>query len=84
MGGLLSPPGRFGCSACPVLSSCILSSLPKKNVDELEPDLRRFSFEADETIFHQGILAVGLYILCKGYVKLVFRMPSGRRPLVRF
>lgn len=83
MGGLRSPPGRFGCSACPVLSSCILSSLPKENLAELEPELRHFSFEAGETIFHQGIPPAGLYILCRGHAKLVFRMPSGRRLLVR-
>jgi len=74
MGGPRVSPGRPGCNARRVLSSCILSSPPKENLAEL----RRFSLEAGETIFHQGVPAAGLHILCEGYVKLSVQDAVGK------
>lgn len=71
-------------SACSVRPSCILSALPQEDWAKLESKLRRLPFRRQEMIFHQGVPVAGLYLLCRGYAKLVFRTPLGRRVLIRF
>ncbi|MBC7292533.1 MAG: cyclic nucleotide-binding domain-containing protein [Thermoleophilia bacterium] len=84
MGGPRAPPRWFGCGACSVRSSCILSSLLQEKLARLEPELLRLRFGPRETVFRQGVSAAGLYILCRGYAKLEFRAPSEKRLFIRF
>jgi len=51
---------------------------------ELDCKLCRLRFRPQETIFHQGGPVASLYILCRGYAKLVFRTPRGKKLLVKF
>ncbi|MBC7098747.1 Crp/Fnr family transcriptional regulator [Candidatus Bipolaricaulota bacterium] len=51
---------------------------------ELDCKLCRLRFRPQETIFHQGGPVASLYILCRGYAKLVFGSPSGKGLLIRF
>ena len=50
----------------------------------MEPKLRRLRWGPRETIFHQGGPVAGLYVLCQGCAKLVFRTPLGKELLIRF
>ena len=40
-------------------------------------------YDETEPIFHQGAPVFGLYILCQGWAKLIFRTSQGKRVLLK-
>jgi len=84
MGGPRALPGWTRYGDCSVLSSCILSVLPRGHRVGLIPNLHRLRFEPGEAIFRQGALTAGVYVLCRGHAKLEFRAPSEKRLLIGF
>lgn len=58
------------CDECEVGCSYVFRGLPAEAWSELRPAMRSMDLAAGETVFHEGMPAFGLYIVCKGKVKV--------------
>jgi CRP/FNR family transcriptional regulator len=61
----------------------IFSSLNEEGQRELASLLRPIEYDKDEVIFQEGELAFGLYIVCRGRVKLAKRSSKGKRQILK-
>ncbi len=80
---LLQDHDVLRCNLCPV-STCIFSILSGNDRQEIAGKVRFLHYRDEKTIFRQGDWVRGVYILCRGQAKLLFRTQDGRRILVRF
>ncbi len=58
------------CKCCEIGCSYVFHGLPDDAWKELSPAMRPMDLGAGETVFHEGMPAFGLYIVCQGKVKV--------------
>lgn len=79
-----SPEREQDCSQCyKERCSWIFSELSEREFRLFTELVKHVHYEEDETIFQEGALAFGVYIVCQGKVKLVGRSPSGKRRILK-
>jgi len=61
----------------------IFSSLSEEGQKELGRLLRPIDYDKDEVIFQEGEPAFGLYVICRGRVKLTKRSSKGKRQILK-
>lgn len=71
------------CSSCLCKSSCILSHLEPQDIKIWETLQTRKTYTRNETIFREGDQATGIYLVCKGMVKLSKAHSDGHQFIVR-
>lgn len=59
-----------------------LSSESLREWQKLVGALRHVRYDKGETIFHDGMPAVGVYVVCAGVVKVMKRHRSGKSQIV--
>lgn len=73
-----------GCDGCrQKFCSWIFSELSEEEFSEFTSLVRQVDYEGEETIFQEGALAFGLYIVCRGNVKLAGKAPCGKRQILK-
>ncbi len=79
-----SPELEQDCSRCrKERCSWIFSGVSEEEFRRFTRLVKHVHYEEDETIFQEGALAFGVYIVCRGKVKLVGRSPSGKRRILK-
>lgn len=76
--------GRGHCQTCKIRHLSIFAQLPTERLIEIQafqPSI--VSFEADETVYHQGDASLNAFTLRRGLVKLLKTLPNGRIQIVR-
>lgn len=71
------------CQACPHACTYIFSGLSEAARQELASLMRPIHVEAGELIFHEGLPAFGLYIVCEGKVKVAKRVKAGHSQILK-
>lgn len=71
------------CSSCLCKNTCILSHLEPQEIKTWETLQTRRTFSRNENIFMEGEPATGLYLVCKGMVKLSKAHSDGHQFIVR-
>lgn len=61
----------------------VFSALSEEGQRELAGLLRPIEYDKDEVIFQEGEPAFGLYIICRGRVKLTKRSSKGKRQILK-
>ena len=71
------------CRTCPVSESCILFGLSRECVSKFSHPPTTYSIkEKGKTIFNQGQPITGVYVLCKGMVKLTKISEKGNEVII--
>lgn len=78
-----SPRTAELCKRCPHVCSDILEGLSDLAREELVSLMRPMEFESGAMIFREGMLAFGLYILCRGKVKIAKRTRAGHSQILK-
>ncbi|MBC7099233.1 Crp/Fnr family transcriptional regulator [Candidatus Bipolaricaulota bacterium] len=71
------------CSGCRSGCSYIFQGLSPAAFSELAAAMRPMQLGAGETVFHEGMPAFGLYILCRGKVKVAKHTRGGRSQILK-
>ncbi len=71
------------CERCPHACSGIFADLSEPARQELTSLLRPMEFESGGTIFREGMPAFGMYILCRGKVKIAKRTRGGHAQILK-
>jgi len=72
------------CSECrKELCSWIFSGLSDEDFAKFASLVKHVDYEGEETIFQEGALAFGLYIVCQGKVKVTGKAPCGKRQILK-
>lgn len=80
---LESPRIAEFCQQCKHACSSIFEGLPEPARQELISLMRPMEIESGSTIFREGMPAFGLYILCRGKVKLAKRTRAGHSQILK-
>lgn len=77
--------GRIrGCSDChQEACSWIFSELQPEEFAQFTRLVQHVSYEAEETVFQEGALPFGVYIVCRGKVKVVEKSANGKRQILK-
>jgi len=78
-----SPPLAELCRQCPHACSEIFADLSPAAREELRSSMRPLSLAAGETVFQEGMPAFGLYLVCRGKVKLAKRTRGGHSQILK-
>lgn len=71
------------CPGCGTDCSYIFQGLPEGAWEELGTVMRPVELGVGEPVFHEGMPAFGLYILCRGKVKLAKHTPGGHSQILK-
>jgi CRP/FNR family transcriptional regulator len=72
------------CSGCrKEFCSWIFSGLSDADFSKFTELVKHVDYEGEETIFQEGALAFGLYIVCRGKVKVTGKAPCGKRQILK-
>lgn len=72
------------CSECrKEFCSWIFSALSDEDFAKFAHLVKHVDYEGGETIFQEGALAFGLYIVCQGKVKVTGKAPCGKRQILK-
>ncbi|MCX7750778.1 MAG: Crp/Fnr family transcriptional regulator [Candidatus Bipolaricaulota bacterium] len=71
------------CAQCPHACAGILADLSPVSRVELEGVMRPVSLEAGTTVFQEGMPAFGLYLVCRGKIKLAKRTGRGHSQILK-
>lgn len=77
------PARTSACPGCETGCSYIFQALPEGAWEELGAVMRPVELGAGEMVFHEGMPAFGLYILCWGKVKLAKHAQGGRSQILK-
>jgi len=76
--------GKGHCQSCQIRHLSIFAQLPVDRLVEIQlfqPSV--VTYAADETVYHQGDVALNAFTLRRGLVKLIKTLPNGRTQIVR-
>ncbi|MCR4405192.1 MAG: Crp/Fnr family transcriptional regulator [Candidatus Acetothermia bacterium] len=78
-------PGPIrSCSECRQEScSWIFSELSPEEFARFTRLVRHVTYDAGEAVFHEGGLQFGVYVVCRGKVKVVEKSPNGKRQILK-
>jgi CRP/FNR family transcriptional regulator len=82
----MSESDRRFCEPCERGCSLLLTGLNAAGLvawEKIVRPLRSLSYDKGETIFHEGMPAVGVYIVCSGIVKVMKRTSSGKSQILK-
>ena len=72
------------CSECGAKQSCLLvSELTPEDVEATRGIRHTRSYQSRQTLYHEGMPAMGIHILCSGRVKLFRGDNNGRQQILR-
>ncbi|HEU67911.1 MAG TPA: Crp/Fnr family transcriptional regulator [Candidatus Acetothermia bacterium] len=77
------PPAVRICEGCPGACSGIFADLAEPERQKLVALMRRMELAAGAMIFQEGMPALGLYILCRGKVKIAKRGRAGHSQILK-
>ncbi len=73
---------KADCAVCKV--GCPFTHLAGAERSQLNSLIRHHSYSKGETVFAQGSMILGVYILCRGKIQLAHRTGDGRTQIVKF
>jgi len=76
------PEVREGCATCKARTSCIFFGLPPEQFKRFATIARHIIREKDETLFYEGEVAHGIYLLRSGQVILLTTAETGKSIIV--
>jgi CRP-like cAMP-binding protein len=71
------------CDTCAFRGKAVLCDLAGDDLAEFRNIKHSLDYEPRQTVFYEGHLCVGLYLLCRGKVKLTRSSARGKRQIVR-
>ena len=71
------------CSTCAFRAKAMLCDLEGNDLAEFQNIKRSLDYEPHQTIFYEGHVCLGIYLLCRGKVKLTRSSARGQRQIVR-
>lgn len=71
-----------GCDHCPNRGRPVLCDLSEEDFARFQHIKHSFRYDAGQTVFNEGHLCLGFYVLCEGKVKLSRTSNLGRRQIV--
>lgn len=71
------------CDACGLREKVVLCDISGSDLAEFQLIKRTLEYAPHQTVFYEGHLCLGLYVLCSGTVKLTRSSTRGRRQIVR-
>jgi len=71
------------CSTCGLRAKVVLCDIAGDDLAEFEKIKRTVEYAPHQTVFYEGHVCLGLYLLCSGKVKLTRSSARGRRQIVR-
>ncbi|ULA66930.1 MAG: hypothetical protein LZF62_170047 [Nitrospira sp.] len=71
------------CSTCGLRAKVVLCDIAGDDLAEFEKIKRTVEYAPHQTVFYEGHVCLGLYLLCSGKVKLTRSSTRGRRQIVR-
>jgi CRP/FNR family transcriptional regulator len=71
------------CDTCAFREKAVLCDLEGDDLAEFRNIKHSLDYESRQTVFYEGHLCVGLYLLCRGKVKLTRSSARGQRQIVR-
>ena len=71
------------CNTCALRAQAVLCDLEGEDLDEFQQIKRSLDYESRQTVFYEGNVCLGLYLLCMGKVKLTRSSARGQRQIVR-
>jgi CRP-like cAMP-binding protein len=71
------------CDTCTLRTQAVLCNLEGEDLEEFQHIKRSLDYESRQTVFYEGNLCLGLYLLCAGKVKLTRSSARGQRQIVR-
>lgn len=75
--------GQIDCDACSIRSSALFAELNEEDFSKIHTPIDDLRFEANALIYSQGDLALHLFTLRDGYIKLLHLNPDGSSRIVR-
>ncbi len=77
-------PALFkNCATCSLRAKAIVCDLADAEVTAFQKLRHSLQYDARQTVFYEGHLCLGLYLLCSGKVKLTRSLARGQRQIVR-
>ncbi len=71
------------CDTCTFRTQAVLCDLEDDDLAEFQNIKHSLDYEAQQAVFYEGHSCLGLYLLCRGKVKLTRSSARGRRQIVR-
>jgi len=71
------------CDTCTFRGKAVVCDLEGDDLAEFQNIKHSLSYETQQTVFYEGHLCLGLYLLCAGKVKLTRSSARGQRQIVR-
>ncbi|TSA00993.1 MAG: Crp/Fnr family transcriptional regulator [Nitrospiraceae bacterium] len=71
------------CDTCTFRGKAVVCDLEGDDLAEFQNIKHSLSYESQQTVFYEGHLCLGLYLLCAGKVKLTRSSARGQRQIVR-
>ncbi len=71
------------CDTCAFRGKSVVCDLEGDDLAEFQSIKHSLSYETQQTVFYEGHLCLGLYLLCVGKVKLTRSSARGQRQIVR-
>ena len=71
------------CDTCTLRAKVVLCDLEGNDLAEFQTIKRSLDYEPHQTVFYEGHVCLGLYLLCAGKVKLTRSSARGQRQIVR-
>lgn len=72
----------IACAVCPVRAASVIADLPRERLDDFTACGTTLLYKPRQVLFHEGTTADGLYLLCRGLVKLHLSNRFGRDYIV--
>lgn len=71
------------CDTCALRAKAVLCDLEDDDLGEFQNIKHSLDYEAQQAVFYEGHSCLGLYLLCRGKVKLTRSSARGQRQIVR-
>jgi CRP/FNR family transcriptional regulator len=71
------------CDTCALRAKAVLCDLEGDDLVEFQNIKHSLDYEPHQTVFYEGHLCLGLYLLCRGKIKLTRSSARGQRQIVR-
>ncbi len=71
------------CETCALRAKAVVCDLSKEDLVTFQKIKRSLTYEPHQTVFYEGHVCLGLYLLCTGKVKLTRSSRRGQRQIVR-
>jgi len=71
------------CDTCTFRGKAVVCDLEGDDLAEFQNIKHSLSYETQQTVFYEGHLCLGLYLLCAGKVKLTRSSAQGQRQIIR-